>query len=120
MAAVMTPLNTVPRPHISSPLASPTSPLSSVSSSSSGSSVLSSSPTHGAGAFRSMPVRPQPQRKQSFPVSRPLRPFASISNATSPTTGSGKPKPVKLIAPSSKPMQFILNLTQDEFCRRDL
>lgn len=73
-----------------------------------------------------------PQRTVSFPTSRPLRPFASIANATfAPAQPSHarapaaepqrKPAggPVKLIQASKEPVFFTLNLSQADFARRD-
>ena len=76
------------------------------------------------------PSRPAAKRNISyapaFPTARPLRPFASIANATIPTlplrsgkTASGK-KPVKIIEPPKNfRSEFILNLTQAELRRED-
>ncbi|TDL28833.1 hypothetical protein BD410DRAFT_781388 [Rickenella mellea] len=84
-----------------------------------------------------------PQRSPSFPPSRPLRPFPSISssieqpkstplgvqnqNRVDPAGGKkkqqngGGQKPVKLIEPPQdfKASFFVLNLTQAEFSRQD-
>ncbi|KAJ6574770.1 hypothetical protein B0H19DRAFT_934077 [Mycena capillaripes] len=59
-------------------------------------------------------ARMTPQRTFSFPTSRALRPFPSLSTATAP----GK-KPVKMIQPPANQREsFVLNLTQAEFSRQ--
>ncbi|KAJ3482062.1 hypothetical protein NLI96_g7225 [Meripilus lineatus] len=75
-------------------------------------------------------ARPIPKRNISyapaFPTSRPLRPFASIANATIPSlplrsskAASGK-KPIKIIEPPKGFRgEFVLNLTQAELRRED-
>ncbi|KAF8845306.1 hypothetical protein BDN67DRAFT_893027 [Paxillus ammoniavirescens] len=61
------------------------------------------------------PSRSIPKRNPHFAQSRPLRPFASISQ----NTLSSK-KPVKLIEPPQNfKTTFILDLTQGEFSRQD-
>jgi len=85
------------RPLVSSPLASPTSPSRQTA--------------------RTLPIR-----KPSFPASRPLRPFPSITTAVvvNGTRGATK-KPVKIIEPPKNYSGgcFVLNLTQAELSRRD-
>ena len=85
------------RPLVSSPLASPTSP--------------------SRQAARTLPIR-----KPSFPASRPLRPFPSITTTAvvNGTRGATK-KPVKIIEPPKNYSGgcFVLNLTQAELSRRD-
>ncbi|KAH7883808.1 hypothetical protein F5I97DRAFT_1814424, partial [Phlebopus sp. FC_14] len=62
------------------------------------------------------PSRSLPKRNPSFMRSRPLRPFASISQ-NAPSSSS---KPVKLIEPPKNfKTTFILDLTQGEFSRQD-
>ncbi|KAJ7042569.1 hypothetical protein C8F04DRAFT_945401 [Mycena alexandri] len=79
------------RPAVSSPLAGP-------SSTSSGSAS----------------TRMTPQRTYSFPPSRALRPFPTISSA-----GTAPKKPVKMIQPPANQREtFVLNLTQAEFSRQ--
>ncbi|THH11799.1 hypothetical protein EW145_g422 [Phellinidium pouzarii] len=87
------------------------SPLA--SSSSSGISV-SVSPSSKNGIFAQPALRPL--RTHSFQTSRPLRPFASMTSATTKTG-----KPVKIIEPpeSFKTGIFVLNLTQAEFSRQE-
>ncbi|KAI0296626.1 hypothetical protein BC826DRAFT_899336, partial [Russula brevipes] len=83
-------------PLVSSPLASPTSPTR-------------------------QPARPLAIRKPSFPASRPLRPFPSISTiGVSGTRGATK-KAVKIIEPPKNYSGgcFVLNLTQAELSRQD-
>ncbi|KII93647.1 hypothetical protein PLICRDRAFT_35879 [Plicaturopsis crispa FD-325 SS-3] len=68
--------------------------------------------------------RTAPKRNSPFPSSRPLRPFASISNAfATPNSSSKKPtngKAVKMIEPPKNHRgTFVLNLTQAEFSRQD-
>ncbi|KAG6837028.1 hypothetical protein H0H93_015891 [Arthromyces matolae] len=59
-----------------------------------------------------------PQRTPSFPTSRALRPFPSVSNTLHPTPG--KKPPVKIIEPPKNYQgTFVLNLTQAEFSRQD-
>ncbi|KAH0838500.1 hypothetical protein J3R83DRAFT_6816 [Lanmaoa asiatica] len=61
------------------------------------------------------PPRALPRRNPHFAPSRPIRPFASISQNTLSST-----KPVKLIEPPQNfKTTFILDLTQGEFSRRD-
>ncbi|KAF8898380.1 hypothetical protein BD779DRAFT_1666241 [Infundibulicybe gibba] len=67
-----------------------------------------------------------PRRNPSFPSSRALRPFPTISHAfqqpTSSSNASSKNKkaPVKLIEPpKDHKMTFMLDLTQAEFSRQD-
>ncbi|OAX44855.1 hypothetical protein K503DRAFT_728590 [Rhizopogon vinicolor AM-OR11-026] len=81
-----------PMPYISSPLAA---------------SSRNSSP----GQSRAMPSKP------SFPHSRPLRPFVSISQNSLSLSSK---KPVKFIEPpkNSKTV-FVLDLTQEELSRQD-
>ena len=85
------------RPLVSSPLASPTSP--------------------SRQAARTLPIR-----KSSFPASRPLRPFPSITTAAvvNGTRGATK-KPVKIIEPPKNYSGgcFVLNLTQAELSRQE-
>ncbi|KAG5719322.1 hypothetical protein E4T56_gene13268 [Termitomyces sp. T112] len=58
-----------------------------------------------------------PQRTSSFPTSRALRPFPSVSNTLRPTPGV---PPVKLIEPPQNYKgTFLLDLTQAEFSRQD-
>lgn len=60
-------------------------------------------------------TRLTPQRTNSFPTSRALRPFPSMSPAAAPA-GS---KPVKMIQPPANQREsFVLNLTQAEFSRQ--
>ncbi|KIJ68644.1 hypothetical protein HYDPIDRAFT_24902 [Hydnomerulius pinastri MD-312] len=62
------------------------------------------------------PSRSIPKRSSSFGQSRPLRPFASISQ----NAMSSSKKPVKLIEPPKNfKTTFILDLTQGEFSRQD-
>ncbi|KAF8559310.1 hypothetical protein OG21DRAFT_722717 [Imleria badia] len=64
----------------------------------------------------STPPRPLPRRNPHFPTSRPIRPFASISQNTSLSST----KPVKLIEPPQNfKTTFILDLTQGELSRQD-
>ncbi|KAJ7919097.1 hypothetical protein B0H13DRAFT_1990412 [Mycena leptocephala] len=80
---------TVPRPYVSSPLAQ-------------------QAPTSGPAA------RVTPQRTYSFPTSRGLSPFPTMSSAAAP----GK-KPVKMIQPPANQREsFVLNLTQAELSRQ--
>ncbi|KAH7924013.1 hypothetical protein BV22DRAFT_1091764 [Leucogyrophana mollusca] len=97
MSALPAQLRTAsPMPYVSSPLAS-------------------SSHNSMAG-----PSRGLPKRNPSFPPSRPLRPFASISQTTKPSSmGSPAKKPVKLIEPPKNfKTTFVLDLTQGEFSRQ--
>ncbi|KAG6845649.1 hypothetical protein H0H87_005856 [Tephrocybe sp. NHM501043] len=85
----------MPRPHISSPLAN-------------------ASHNHPAVGTQ----RIIPQRAPSFPTSRALRPFPSVSHALRPTPG--KKPPVKIIEPPQNYKgTFLLDLTQAEFSRQD-
>lgn len=60
-----------------------------------------------------------PQRNASFPSSRALRPFPTISHALQPNSSSKKP-PVKIIEPPKNHKgTFLLNLTQAEFSRQE-
>ncbi|KAI0735424.1 hypothetical protein C8Q76DRAFT_791977 [Earliella scabrosa] len=60
--------------------------------------------------------RPAPGRTHSFPTSRPLRPFPSLSIAPA----SSARKPVKIIEPPANfKGAFVLNLTQAELSRQD-
>ncbi|KAG2149747.1 hypothetical protein BD769DRAFT_1770656 [Suillus cothurnatus] len=81
-----------PMPYVSSPLAA---------------SSMNAPP----GSSRALPMRP------SFPHSRPLRPFVSISQSASSRSSK---KPVKFIEPpkDSKTV-FVLDLTQGELSRQD-
>ncbi|PPQ97158.1 hypothetical protein CVT26_000421 [Gymnopilus dilepis] len=72
--------------------------------------------------------RPVQKRTPSFPSSRALRPFPTISHimqppaATSVPSSSSSPskKPVKLIEPPANfKTTFVLDLTQAEFSRQD-
>ncbi|KAL4243073.1 hypothetical protein ABKN59_001011 [Abortiporus biennis] len=71
--------------------------------------------------------RPLPKRNLSFapafPTSKPLRPFASIANATTPSLSSrsnGAKKPTKMIEPPKNFRgEFVLNLTPAELSRQD-
>ncbi|KAF5377461.1 hypothetical protein D9615_005171 [Tricholomella constricta] len=59
-----------------------------------------------------------PRRNVSFPSSRALRPFPTISHALNPM--HGKKPPVKLIEPPQNQMgTFVLDLTQAEFSRQE-
>ncbi|KAG6911755.1 hypothetical protein DXG01_000001 [Tephrocybe rancida] len=59
-----------------------------------------------------------PQRSASFPTSRALRPFPTVSHALRPTPG--KKPPVKIIEPPQNYKgTFLLDLTQAEFSRQD-
>ncbi|KAJ7785975.1 hypothetical protein B0H16DRAFT_12404 [Mycena metata] len=79
------------RPAVSSPLAGPSSTSSSAS------------------------TRMTPQRTFSFPTSRALRPFPTISSAAA----APPKKPVKMIQPPANQRgTFVLNLTQAEFSRQ--
>ncbi|KAG1716339.1 hypothetical protein ID866_823 [Astraeus odoratus] len=72
-----------------------------------------SSPLAGSSHTSSASSKLLPKRASCFPQSRPLRPFASVSQSTSK-------KPVKIIEPPKNfKMTFILDLTQDEFSRHD-
>ncbi|KAI0307560.1 hypothetical protein B0F90DRAFT_1621367 [Multifurca ochricompacta] len=84
------------RPIVSSPLASPISP---------------SRPS----------ARPLSLRKPSFPASRPLRPFPSITTTSMNGTRGTNKKPVKIIEPPKNYSGgcFVLNLTQAELSRQD-
>ncbi|KIK05602.1 hypothetical protein K443DRAFT_130428 [Laccaria amethystina LaAM-08-1] len=90
---------TMSRPFISSPLADP-----SISS-------------------RTATQRMLPKRNTSFPSSRALRPFPTISHAfqsSSSTSSITDRKPIKLIEPpKDQKAIFMLNLTQAEFSRQD-
>ncbi|KAF8649833.1 hypothetical protein AX16_005597 [Volvariella volvacea WC 439] len=89
---------TLSRPFVSSPLAS------------------------SSDAARTAVQRPAAQRTPSFPSSRPLRPFPSISHAVRQPTSSGptSKKPVKIIQPpENHKVTFMLNLTQAEFSRQE-
>ena len=67
-------------------------------------------PTHNS---VSVPPRPLPRRNPQFALSRPIRPFTSISQNSSL-------KPVKLIEPPQNfKTTFILDLTQEELSRQD-
>ncbi|KAG1904876.1 uncharacterized protein F5891DRAFT_761761 [Suillus fuscotomentosus] len=94
-----------PMPYASSPLAA-SSPMPYVSS-----PLAASSLNAPSGSSRASPMRP------SFPHSRPLRPFVSISQNTSSRSSK---KPVKFIEPpkNSKTV-FVLDLTQGELSRQD-
>lgn len=68
------------------------------------------------------PQRPTTKRTITlpplFPTSRPLRPFASVANAMSPTSPTGKA--TKIIQPPKNfKSEFVLNLTQAELSRQD-
>ncbi|KAG8220008.1 hypothetical protein J3R82DRAFT_1016 [Butyriboletus roseoflavus] len=64
----------------------------------------------------SAPSRPLPRRSPHFAPSRPIRPFASISQNTTLSST----KPVKLIEPPQNfKTTFVLDLTQVEFSRQD-
>ncbi|KAH7914488.1 hypothetical protein BJ138DRAFT_1079419 [Hygrophoropsis aurantiaca] len=83
-----------------------------------------SSPLAATSSHNSMagPSRGLPKRNPSFPPSRPLRPFASISQSMTKQSGMGSSskKPVKLIEPPKNfKTTFILDLTQGEFSRQD-
>ncbi|KAG5648184.1 hypothetical protein DXG03_006139 [Asterophora parasitica] len=85
---------TISRPIISSPLADP---------------------SHTG---RSATQRMIPRRNGSFPSSRALRPFPTISHALNPI--QGKKPPVKLIEPpQNQKCMFVLDLTQAEFSRQE-
>ncbi|KAF9557874.1 hypothetical protein CPC08DRAFT_710082 [Agrocybe pediades] len=67
-----------------------------------------------------------PQRNTSFPSSRALRPFPTISHLIQPASLSSAksspsaPKRVKLIEPPKTfKSEFVLDLTQAEFSRQD-
>ncbi|KAF5312804.1 hypothetical protein D9619_003353 [Psilocybe cf. subviscida] len=65
------------------------------------------------------------KRNPSFPSSRALRPFPTISHLMQPQaaskTSTRSSKPVKLIEPPKNfKATFVLDLTQAEFCRRDV
>lgn len=78
---------------------------------------LVSSPLADSTHKRPVAQRIIPQRNSSFPTSRALRPFPSVSNTLHPTPG--KP-PVKLIEPPQNYQgTFLLDLTQAEFSRQD-
>ncbi|KAG0703108.1 hypothetical protein DFH29DRAFT_917922 [Suillus ampliporus] len=81
-----------PMPYVSSPLAA---------------SSLNPAP----GPSRALPMRP------SFPHSRPLRPFGSISQNSASLSSK---KPVKFIEPPKNfKTVFVLDLTQGELSRQD-
>ncbi|GLB36404.1 hypothetical protein LshimejAT787_0306920 [Lyophyllum shimeji] len=85
---------TMSRPAISSPLADP---------------------SHNT---RPAAQRIVPRPNVSFPTSRALRPFPTISHALHPT--AGKKPPVKIIEPPQNQMRtFLLDLTQAEFSRQE-
>ncbi|KAI0034934.1 hypothetical protein K488DRAFT_28329, partial [Vararia minispora EC-137] len=98
-------------PRVSSPLA--TSPLADASS--------ARPVQRGAATATSFPRPAQRQsQRASFPTSRPLRPFASISHITTSSDKGKASKPVKLIEPpANHRAQFTLNLTQAELGRQD-
>ncbi|KAF9229551.1 hypothetical protein BS17DRAFT_771611 [Gyrodon lividus] len=74
-----------------------------------------SSPLAGSTHNSVTPSRSIPKRNPHFAQSRPLRPFASISQHTFTSK-----KPVKLIEPPQNfKTTFILDLTQGEFSRQD-
>ncbi|KAI0252630.1 hypothetical protein BJV78DRAFT_1124354 [Lactifluus subvellereus] len=85
------------RPLVSSPLASPTLPS------------------------RQPPARSLATRKPSFPASRPLRPFPSITTSSVNAPRGTTKKPVKIIEPPKNYSGgcFVLNLTQAELSRQD-
>ena len=63
-----------------------------------------------------------PKRNTSFPSSRALRPFPTISHLVQPSKAgmSSAKKPVKLIEPPKNfKATFVLDLTQAEFSRQD-
>ncbi|KAI9572750.1 hypothetical protein HD554DRAFT_1348683 [Boletus coccyginus] len=73
-------------------------------------------PSPLAGPSVAVPPRPLPRRNPHFAPSRPIRPFASISQNTSLSST----KPVKLIEPPQNfKATFILDLTQGELSRQD-
>ncbi|KDR84791.1 hypothetical protein GALMADRAFT_290017 [Galerina marginata CBS 339.88] len=65
------------------------------------------------------------KRNSSFPSSRALRPFPTISHLTQPSPtsanpSSSTPRAVKLIEPPKNfKATFVLDLTQAEFSRQD-
>jgi hypothetical protein len=90
---------TISRPAISSPLANS---------------------SRGVGAATQRVI---PRRNTSFPSSRALRPFPTISHAFQKPSDTSTPlnkKTVKLIEPPKNVKgTFVLNLTQAEFSRQD-
>ncbi|TFK41359.1 hypothetical protein BDQ12DRAFT_679334 [Crucibulum laeve] len=82
-----------------------------------------SSPLADSSSARTATQRIAVKRNTSFPSSRALRPFASISHAfqqpgAGPTASSKKP--MKLIQPPENfKATFVLNLTQAELSRQD-
>ncbi|EIW86418.1 hypothetical protein CONPUDRAFT_78774 [Coniophora puteana RWD-64-598 SS2] len=87
----------LPRPYVSSPLASSSQPR----------------------APLPRTQRGLPARGPAFPSSQPLRPFASISYISKPGTSAGKGKQVKLIEPPKNfKSTFVLDLSQEEFSRQ--
>ncbi|KAJ7597698.1 hypothetical protein C8J56DRAFT_818391 [Mycena floridula] len=81
-----------------------------------------SSPLAASSQSTNSSQRIPPRRNASFPSSRGIRPFASISNALQPLASnkSQKHKAVKLIVPPAHQQgTFVLNLTQAEFSRQN-
>ncbi|KJA25987.1 hypothetical protein HYPSUDRAFT_133739 [Hypholoma sublateritium FD-334 SS-4] len=77
-----------------------------------------------AGSAQNIPhiTRPTTKRNPSFPSSRPLRPFPTISHIINPVSAKSSPgaKPVKIIEPPKNfKATFVLDLTQAEFGRQD-
>ncbi|KAF9014968.1 hypothetical protein BDQ17DRAFT_1340258 [Cyathus striatus] len=78
---------------------------------------LVSSPLADPSAQRPATQRMTTKRNASFPTSRALRPFPTISTALKPTSSQ---KTVKLIEPPKNfKTTFMLDLTQAELSRRD-
>ncbi|KAF8887938.1 hypothetical protein CPB84DRAFT_1684367 [Gymnopilus junonius] len=87
-----------------------------------------SSPLAAASSQSNFPAikRTVQKRNSSFPSSRALRPFPTISHILQPPSptatpsSSGVKKPVKLIEPPENfKTTFVLDLTQAEFSRQD-
>ncbi|PPQ90450.1 hypothetical protein CVT25_014968 [Psilocybe cyanescens] len=84
------------------------------------SSPLASSSQPGLPAEKRM----APKRNPSFPSSRALRPFPTISHLMQPSltakSSTKVPKTIKLIEPPKNyKATFVLDLTQAEFSRQD-
>ncbi|PBL00862.1 hypothetical protein ARMGADRAFT_1006964 [Armillaria gallica] len=80
-----------------------------------------SSPLAGSSCASGQAKRIVPRRNTSFPSSRALRPFPSVTGALQPfgSKASNK-KPIKIIEPPANHFHtFVLDLTQAEFSRQD-
>ncbi|KAF9459466.1 hypothetical protein BDZ94DRAFT_1284399 [Collybia nuda] len=82
--------------------------------------TISSPLADSSNSGRTTTPRIIPRRNISFPSSRALRPFPTISHALQPSSSANKKSSIKIIEPPKNHNgTFLLNLTQAEFSRQE-